>query len=238
MSSSEFLIRRDDEDIALPGRLPLLPLRDVVVFPYMVTPLLVGRSRSVGAVEAAMERDKYLCVAAQREPDTEDPAGDDLFGYGTVIKVLQIIRTPDETLKILVEGMARVRIETVESADDHLSVTVTPLAEKEASGTEIEALSRSIKGRFKEYVRLNKRLPDEVLLSVLNLDEISRMADSISAYILGRVPLKQELLEEPDLSKRLSRINQILANELDILEVEQRIDSEVQTQVQRNQREF
>jgi len=223
---------------ALPNRLPLLPLRDVVVFPYMVTPLLVGRAASVAAVEAAMERDKRLCVVAQREPDVEEPGGDDLFAVGTVIRVLQIIRTPDETLKILVEGATRVRLDQVTQVDGFLEVTATPLSEELSEGPEIEALSRSIKDRFKEYVRLNKRLPDEVLLSVLNLDEIGRMADSISAYILGKVPLKQELLEEPVLAKRLTRINQILAAELDILEIEQRIDGEVQTAVQRNQREF
>lgn len=222
----------------LPARLPLLPLRDVVVFPYMVTPLLVGRAASVAAVEAAMERDKRLCVAAQREPDTEEPTGEDLFAVGTVIRVLQIIRTPDETLKILVEGATRVRLEGVVQADGYLEAVATPLAEELAEGPQIEALSRSIKDRFKEYVRLNKRLPDEVLLSVLNLEEIGRMADSISAYILGKVPLKQELLEEPSLERRLTRINQILAGELDILEIEQRIDGEVQTAVQRNQREF
>ena len=223
---------------ALPARMPLLPLRDVVVFPYMVTPLLVGRAASVAAVEAAMERDKRLCVAAQREPDTEEPAGDDLYAVGTVIRVLQIIRTPDETLKILVDGAARVRLDNVTQADGFLEAAVAPMKEEVAEGPEIEALSRSIKDRFKEYVRLNKRLPDEVLLSVLNLDEIGRMGDSISAYILGKVPLKQELLEEPALAKRLARINQILAGELDILEIEQRIDGEVQSAVQRNQREF
>jgi ATP-dependent Lon protease len=238
MNPTDFIINRDGEDVLLPGELPLLPLRDVVVFPYMVTPLLVGRPRSVAAVEAAMERDKYLCVIAQKEPETEEPAGDDLYENGAVIKVLQIIRTPDETLKILVEGVARVRVEKVVLADGYLEVDISPMAETSADGMEVEALSRSIKERFKEYVRLNKRLPDEVLLSVLNIDEIARMADSISAYILGRVPLKQELLEEPDLGQRLKRINQILANELDILEIEQRIDGEVQTQVQRNQREF
>ena len=230
--------RAPGEGTAQPSRLPLLPLRDVVVFPYMVTPLLVGRAASVAAVEAAMERDKRLCVSAQREPDTEEPGGDDLFAVGTVIRVLQIIRTPDETLKILVEGAARVRLEAVTQADGYLEATAIPLGEEPADGPEIEALSRSIKDRFKEYVRLNKRLPDEVLLSVLNLDEIGRMADSISAYILGKVPLKQELLEEPSLARRLARINQILAGELDILEIEQRIDGEVQTAVQRNQREF
>ncbi len=238
MSASTFVVFRDGEEIALPRNLPLLPLRDVVVFPYMVTPLLVGRERSVAAVEAAMERDKFLCVAAQKEPEIEDPSPADLHRVGSIIKVLQIIRTPDETLKILVEGVARVKLEDVYAGAGFLETSVSPIKETLSAGPRIEALSRSIKERFKEYVRLNKRLPDEVLLSVLNLDEIGKMADSISAYILGRVPLKQELLEEPNLEKRLTRINQVLASELEILEIEQRIDSEVQTQVHRNQREF
>ncbi len=238
MSSSDFLIAREGEDLLIPAEMPMLPLRDVVVFPYMVTPLLVGRSASVAAVDAAMDRDKLFCVVAQRDPATEEPGSEDLFTVGTVIKVLQIIRTPDETLKILIEGVARVHIKEVLESDGFTEVKVAPLMAEEATGTEIEALSRSIKERFKEYVRLNKRLPDEVLLSVLNLEEIGRMSDSISAYILGKVPLKQELLEEPSLERRLNRINLVLANELDILEVEQRIDSEVQSQVQRNQREF
>jgi ATP-dependent Lon protease len=238
MSSAKFTLERDEETIELPSRLPLLPLRDVVVFPYMVTPLLVGRPRSVAAVEAAMDRDQYMCVLAQKEPEIEDPSADDLFLVGTVIKVLQIIRTPDDTLKILVEGVARVHVEDFADNDDFLEVDVFPMMEDVETGHEVEAVSRSIKERFKEYVRLNKRLPDEVLLSVLNLGEIGRMADSISAYILGKVPLKQELLEEPGLNNRLKRINQVLANELDILSIEQRIDTEVQSQVQKNQRDF
>ncbi len=235
--------RRDAEPAAatpaaLPERLPLLPLRDVVVFPYMVTPLLVGRPRSVAALEAAMMRDKYICVAAQHEPEVEDPVQDDLYAVGTVIKILQIIRTPDDTLKILVEGEARVRITGFSDGDDFGEVTVEAIPESRDEGPEAEALSRSIKERFKEYVRLNKRLPDEVLLSVLNMEEIARMTDSISAYIVGKVPLKQELLEEPGLVNRMRRVNQILADELEILQIEQRIDTEVQSQVQKNQREF
>ena len=238
MSISEFVLQRDDEELAVPTILPFLPLRDVVVFPFMVTPLLVGREASVTAVEAAMNGSKLLCVAAQKEADTEAPMRDDLHEIGTVIRVLQVIRTPDETLKILVEGLARVQLEDLEEAADHLIATVAPLTAKDEQGPRIEALSRSIKDRFKDYVRLNKRLPDEVLLSVLNLEEIGRMADSISAYILGKTSLKQELLAEPSLQRRLARINQILADELEILEIEQRIDTEVQSQVQRNQREF
>ncbi len=220
------------------ARLPLLPLRDVVVFPFMVTPLLVGRPRSVAALEAAVDRDKYLCVAAQKDPETEEPGPDDLYRVGTVIKVLQIIRTPDETLKILVEGVARVHLAAFRETENHVEVDVVPLPEIVEQDAEVEALHRSIKERFKEYVRLNKRLPDEILLSVLNMDDIARMADSISAYIVGKVPQKQELLEETSLKNRLRRINQVLADELEILAIEQRIDSEVQSQVQKNQREF
>ncbi|MBU1676397.1 LON peptidase substrate-binding domain-containing protein, partial [bacterium] len=223
---------------AFPTQLPLLPLRDVVVFPYMVTPLLVGRSRSVSALEAAMDRDKYICVVAQHEAEVEEPGPAELYSVGTVIKILQIIRTPDDTLKILVEGVSRVTVTEFIEAEDYGEVLVTPLPETSDEGPEVEALSRSIKERFKEYVRLNKRLPDEVLLSVLNMDEIERMTDSISAYIVGKVPQKQELLEEPRLIERMRRINLILADELEILEIEQRIDTEVQSQVQKNQRDF
>lgn len=221
-----------------PEVLPLLPLRDVVVFPSMVTPLLVGRPRSVAALEAAMDREKYICVSAQLDPEVEDPDVEEIYTTGTVVKILQIIRTPDDTLKILVEGVARIQIREFIVDDDYNEVLVETLPELVDSGVEVEALSRSIKDRFKEYVRLNKRLPDEVLLSVLNMEEITRMIDSICAYIVGKVLLKQELLEEPSLLARMSRINQILADELDILEIEQRIDTEVQSQVQKNQRDF
>ncbi len=238
MKTTDFIVERDGEELLLPGNLPVLPLRDVVVFPYMVTPLLVGRSRSVAAVEAAMEQDKYLCVVAQMEAETEEPAPDELYSDGTVVKVLQIIRTPDETLKILVEGVARVTAFQIDAGETYHMAQVRPVVEDLKTNTETEALSRSIKERFKEYVRLNKRLPDEVLLSVLNMDEIGRMADSISAYILGKVPLKQELLAESSLLLRLRNINQVLANELEILKVEQKIDQEVQSQVHKNQRDF
>ncbi len=238
MNTTDFIVERDGEDLLIPGNLPVLPLRDVVVFPYMVTPLLVGRPRSVAAVEAAMERQKYLCVVAQTEPETEEPTVDELYTDGTVVKVLQIIRTPDDTLKILVEGVARVTAYEIMEGESFHEAFVEPVVEDLTTSTETEALSRSIKERFKEYVRLNKRLPDEVLLSVLNMEEIGRMADSISAYILGKVPLKQELLGEASLLLRLRNINQVLANELEILKVEQRIDQEVQSQVHKNQRDF
>lgn len=225
-------------DEALPEVLPLLPLRDVVVFPYMVTPLLVGRARSIAALDAAMDRDKYIFVSAQHRAEDEDPDPRDMYEVGTVIKILQIIRTPDDTLKILVEGEARARIDEFIVGEEFSEVRVAYRDEQQVEGLEAEALSRSIKERFKEYVRLNKRLPDEVLLSVLNMDEIDRMTDSISAYIVGKVPQKQELLEEFSLLARMRRVNQILADELEILEIEQRIDTEVQSQVQKNQREF
>ncbi len=238
MTENQIKIEADREDISIPECLPLLPLRDVVVFPYMVTPLLVGRSRSIAALEAAMDRDKHIFVTAQHQAEDEDPAPEDLYPVGTVIKILQIIRTPDETLKILVEGVARVRAEEFLVGEDFSEVRIAMMPEEHDEGPEVEALSRSIKDRFKEYVRLNKRLPDEVLLSVLNMEEIGRMTDSISAYIVGKVLQKQELLEDTSLVSRMRKINQILADELEILEIEQRIDTEVQSQVQKNQREF
>ena len=238
MADQDITVFTDDDTNEFPSRLPLLPLRDVVVFPTMVTPLLVGRARSVAALEASMDRDKYICVSAQLEADVEDPGVEDVYPVGTVIKILQIIRTPDDTLKILVEGRSRVRIEEFIEGDDFCEVRIAPLVEVHEESTEVEALSRSIKDRFKDYVRLNKRLPDEVLMSVLNMDAIAQMTDSISAYIVGKVPEKQQLLEEVSLLERMRRVNQVLAEELDILELEQRIDSEVQSQVQKNQREF
>ncbi len=205
----------------------------------MVTPLLVGRAAARSRPSKRPSSATSACAWPPSANRTPRNRPEDLFDVGTVIRVLQIIRTPDETLKILVEGATRVRHRGVLPRPMATwKCRATPLAEELAEGPEIEALSRSIKDRFKEYVRLNKRLPDEVLLSVLNLEEIGRMADSISAYILGKVPLKQELLEETIAGARLTRINQILAGELDILEIEQRIDGEVQTAVQRNQREF
>ncbi len=236
--SDKTVIEHDGQTLELPARLPLLPLRDVVIFPYTVTPLLVGRAGSIAAVEQAVAGPKLLCVATQRDSEVEEPGADELYGVGTVVKILQIIRTPDETLKILVEGVARVRLGDLGGEDEHLLADVAPMLETAPEGPEVEALGRSIKDRFKEYVRLNKRLPDEVLLAVLNLEDIDRMVDSISAYIVGKVPLKQELLEEPSPLARMRRINQVLASELEILQIEQKIDSEVQSQVQRNQREF
>jgi ATP-dependent Lon protease len=238
MSEKELTVVDEATTDIFPEVLPLLPLRDVVVFPSMVTPLLVGRPRSIVALETAMDREKFICVSAQLDPEVEEPDVDEIYTTGTVVKILQIIRTPDDTLKILVEGVARVQIREFIVDEEFNEVLVETLPEIIDSGAEVEALSRSIKDRFKEYVRLNKRLPDEVLLSVLNMEEITRMIDSICAYIVGKVLLKQELLEEPSLLARMAQINQILADELDILEIEQRIDTEVQSQVQKNQRDF
>ncbi|MFH1842096.1 MAG: LON peptidase substrate-binding domain-containing protein, partial [bacterium] len=144
MKKTEFMIQQNGEKLIIPRQLPLLPLRDVVVFPYMVTPLLVGRPRSIAAVETAAEDIKYMCVATQVESDVEDPGPDDMFSVGTVIKILQIIRTPDETLKILVEGVARVQITRFDGDDSFLSVKVDPLKDVIEDDQELEALSRSI----------------------------------------------------------------------------------------------
>ena len=201
METSYTVAAPDGSDLELPRRLPLLPLRDVVVFPSMVTPLLVGRPASVAAVEAAMERDKLLCVIAQRDArDRRARRRRPLrrrHGHPGAADHPHPRRDPEDPGR----GRGpRARGRGLRGRRPTSRWTSTRMVETFAEGTEVEALSRSIKERFKEYVRLNKRLPDEVLLSVLNLDEIARMTDSISAYILGKVPLKQDLLEEPSLA--------------------------------------
>jgi ATP-dependent Lon protease len=238
MSDREFELKLNGEEILVPATLPLLPLRDVVVFPFMVTPLLVGREQSIEALEIAMERDKLICVSTQYSPETNAPGITDIYPVGTVLKILQVIRTPDQTVKILVEGIARVSIEDMTNNGDFSEVRIFPIVEIDTVNVETEALTRSIKDRFKEYVRLNKRLPDEILMSVLNMDGIDRMTDSISASIVGKVQLKQQLLAEPSLVERMRKVNKILADELEILQVELKIEDEVQSQVHKNQKEF
>ncbi|MBT7310113.1 endopeptidase La, partial [bacterium] len=213
MSDREFELQLNGEEILVPATLPLLPLRDVVVFPFMVTPLLVGREQSIEALEIAMERDKLICVSTQYSPETNAPGITDIYPVGTVLKILQVIRTPDQTVKILVEGIARVSIEDMTNNGDFSEVRIFPIVEIDTVNVETEALTRSIKDRFKEYVRLNKRLPDEILMSVLNMDGIDRMTDSISASIVGKVQLKQQLLAEPSLVERMRKVNKILADE-------------------------
>jgi ATP-dependent Lon protease len=223
----------------LPEALPLLPLRDVVIFPGAVVPLLVGRERSIRALKTAADKDKLLVVTAQREADISEPGREDLYEIGTIARIHQVLRVPDGTTKILLEGLSRARISGFSDSGEHTVVEVDVLeAQPVSSSTEAEALSRQIYDLFVEYVELNRRLPDEISATVAHVDEPVRRCDTIAAYLLVRVATKQRLLAEADPLVRMGELVTVLGREVEILRVEHRIEGEVKSQVERSQKEF
>ncbi len=221
------------------AKLPLLPLRDVVIFPGAVLPLLVGREKSIRALKVASEGDKLLVVTAQKEADVADPTEEDLYRIGTIVRVHQIARLPDGTTRILIEGLGRARIRRFFDRSEYLEVRVeeleTALAEQ---STEFEALSRQLLDSFTEYVGLNRRLTDEVAVSVGHIEDVERRVDTMCAYLMARVSSKQRLLAETDLMRRMRELAHVLHREVEILRVEQRIEGEVKKQVEKGQKEF
>jgi ATP-dependent Lon protease len=231
-------IQRGDERFTFNAPLPLLPLRDVVVFPYMTVPLLVGRPASVKAVERAAARERFALVVTQRESDIADPKPEELHAAGTVVRLLQLFRLPDGTLRVLVEGLARARLEKTEWVDDSYDATISLIDESAEAGSAMEALQRAVLASFSDYVRLNPRIPDEVLAAVTNFTDPSSLAHAIAAQLLVKVPVKQEILEIESAAGRLNRLHQALTNELEILKLERKIEGQVRSQVHKNQREF
>lgn len=221
-----------------PRRYPLLPLRDIVFFPNMVVPLFVGREKSIHALETAMETDKFIFLATQKDPKTDDPAIDDLYEIGTLGQVIQLLKLPDGTVKVLVEGKVRGRISTFVSAEESLYVEIEELSSPEVASNEIEALVRSVKDVFETYVGLSKKVPAEMVSSVSGLDEASRLADTIIAQVNVRIEDKQELLELVDPRERLEQLLILLEREVEILEIEQKIRNRVKSQMERSQKEY
>ena len=195
-------------DTSLPTQfeLPLLPLRDLVVFPHMVVPLIVGRTRSRTALSAADKGDRQIFLAAQKNGRTADPGEDDIFTMGTVANIHQMLRLPDENLKVLVEGQQRAKIVRYIDGGDHLRVVVELVAEQQRPDVEVEALMRSVKTAFEQYVKLNKGVPPEMLLTVASIDEPGRLGDTLVAHLGFKHGDRQELLEQLDVSDRLERI--------------------------------
>ncbi len=229
---------RGDETFEFPDRLPLLPLRDVVVFPYMTTPLLVGRLPSINAIEKAVSRDRMLFVTAQKRSEVADPSHDELYPIGTVVRVLQLFRLPDGTMRVLVEGLCRCKVERFQWSGDSYTVRVKVLDEARPAGSEAEALMRHVLALFGEYVHLNKRIPDEVLLTANNLTDASSLAYTVAAHLLVKVPKKQRLLEVDGAMERLTSLGEVLAGELEIVKLERKIEGQVRSQVHKNQKEF
>jgi ATP-dependent Lon protease len=229
---------RGDERFEFRDRLPLLPLRDVVMFPYQTIPLLVGRLPSINAIEKAVARDRILFVTAQKRSEVSDPSYDELYKVGTVVRVLQLFRLPDGTLRVLVEGLCRVRVERFTWSSDYYLVKVAPLEEDVSRGPEVEALMRNVLSLFNDYVHLNRRIPDEVLGGANNITDPVSLAHTVAAHLLVKVPQKQGLLEVEGTVERLKLLSQTLTSELEIVRLERKIEGQVRSQVHRNQKEF
>jgi ATP-dependent Lon protease len=218
--------------------LPLLPLRDVVVYPHMVIPLFVGREKSIEALEAAMTGDKQILLLAQRNPADDDPGEDALYNVGTVATVLQLLKLPDGTVKVLVEGEQRGSVERFIEVDGHCRAEVALIDEVEAPDRESEVFVRSLLAQFEQYVQLGKKVPAEVLSSLNSIDEPGRLVDTMAAHMALKIEQKQDILEIIDLSARVEHVLALLDAEIDLLQVEKRIRGRVKKQMERSQREY
>ncbi|HTP95958.1 MAG TPA: endopeptidase La [Burkholderiales bacterium] len=218
--------------------LPLLPLRDVVVFPHMVIPLFVGRPKSIKALETAMEAGKSIVLVAQKSAAKDEPAPEDLYAIGTVANILQMLKLPDGTVKVLVEGSQRARIDEVVDSRSYYAASVTPVPADTSSNHELEAMRRTMLAQFDQYVKLNKKIPPEILTSLGGIDEAGRLADTIVAHLPLKLEQKQEVLEMFDIRKRLEHLLGLIESELDILQVEKRIRGRVKRQMEKSQREY
>lgn len=224
----------------LPLELPVLPLRDVVVYPHMVIPLFVGREKSIKALEAAMVADKQILLVAQKNAADDEPTEKDIYTVGTVSTVLQLLKLPDGTVKVLVEGVKRGSVTDYEmmNGDDYLLARVKIIESTTSKNRELGILARSLMSQFDQYVKLNKKIPPEILTSLASIEEPGRLADTIAAHLALKIDEKQEILETNDLSKRLERIMAALESEIDLLQVEKRIRGRVKRQMEKSQREY
>ncbi len=218
--------------------LPLLPLRDVVVFPHMVIPLFVGRPKSIKALETAMEAGKNILLVAQKSAAKDEPGVEDMYEIGCVATILQMLKLPDGTVKVLVEGGQRARIELVTDQRAMFSAMVLPLPADERATHEVEAMRRAIIAQFDQYVKLNKKIPPEILTSLAGIEEAGRLADTIAAHLPLKLEQKQEILEILEVGGRMEKLLSQLETELDILQVEKRIRGRVKRQMEKSQREY
>jgi ATP-dependent Lon protease len=227
-----------DDQVTNMVQLPLLPLRDVVVFPHMVIPLFVGRPKSIKALETAMEAGKSIVLIAQKSAAKDEPAPEDLYLIGTVANILQMLKLPDGTVKVLVEGSQRAHINQVLDASTHFTVEATPIEADNEITAEVEAMRRTLVAQFDQYVKLNKKIPPEILTSLSGIDEPGRLADTIAAHLPLKLEQKQEVLEMFGAKKRLEHLLTLIEGELDILQVEKRIRGRVKRQMEKSQREY
>lgn len=218
--------------------LPVLPLRDMVIFPNMIVPLFVGRERSVRALEEVMNTDKQILLVAQKDAGLDDPTPGDIHAIGCLGNVLQLLKLPDGTVKVLVEGGMRVRLNAIQDTGEYFEAKAEQMVEREGTPQELEALVRAVTSEFEEYVKLNKKIPPEVLVGLASIDEPSRLADTIASHLNLKVEEKQELLEMDLVDDRLEKLYQFMESEIGLLQVEKRIRGRVKRQMEKSQREY
>ena len=216
----------------------VLPLRDIVVFPHMIVPLFVGREKSVRALEAVMKEDKQILLVAQRNAAQDEPSVDDIYRVGTVSTILQLLKLPDGTVKVLVEGSRRARITGFTGTDAYFEAEIEALADEGGDPKELDALGRTVVGQFEQYIKLNKKIAPEVLVSLNQIEEPSKLADTISAHLALKIAEKQELLEASKVGDRLERVFAHMESEISVLQVEKRIRNRVKRQMEKTQREY
>jgi len=223
------------EDLTI---LPMLPLRDIIIFPHMVVPLFVGRERSINALDEAMNKDKQLFLAAQKDAKIQDPEENDVYPVGTIGSVIQMLRLPDGTVKVLVEGQKRAVLTDYLSKKEIFLVRVRDMEEIDGETTEVEALIRSIQDAFEHFARLNRKIPQDMILSISSIEEPGKLADTIVGHLNLKLPDKQDLLETADKKERLEKLYSLLKSEIEILEVERKIRSRVRKQMEKTQKEY
>src|SRR5210317_524176 len=239
MSEKDLISSIDDDSVIDDSSgVPVLPLRDVVVYPHMVIPLFVGRQRSIVALDKSMKAGKRILLVAQKSADLDDPQPADLYEVGTLATILQLLKLPDGTVKVLVEGAERALIDRI-NVGDHFSAEITPLVDDDRHDErEIDVLVRSVITQFEQYVKLNKKVPPEILTSLSGIDEPGRLADTVAAHMALKLAEKQRILEIRDVKTRLEQILGIIEGEIDVLQIEKRIRGRVKQQMEKSQREY
>ncbi|HLG89909.1 MAG TPA: endopeptidase La [Alphaproteobacteria bacterium] len=217
---------------------PVLPLRDIVVFPHMIVPLFVGREKSVRALDDVMREDKQILLATQKNAAQDEPSEEDIYRVGTIGTVLQLLKLPDGTVKVLVEGVQRAKILRFTDNPMFFQGVAEPIEDNLGQGQELEALSRAVVAQFEQYIKLNKKIPPEVLVSINQIDEPSKLADTVASHLNLKIPEKQQLLELETISERLERVYGLMESEIGVLQVEKRIRNRVKRQMEKTQREY
>ncbi|MBN9601298.1 MAG: LON peptidase substrate-binding domain-containing protein, partial [Afipia felis] len=217
---------------------PVLPLRDIVVFPHMIVPLFVGREKSIRALEDVMKNDALILLATQKNASDDDPAADSIYEIGTLASVLQLLKLPDGTVKVLVEGLDRARVTKYTDRTDYYEAEAVALADTDATSVEAEALGRSVVSDFESYVKLNKKISAEVVGVVQQITDFAKLADTVASHLAVKIADRQDILETLSVSQRLEKVLGLMESEISVLQVEKKIRSRVKRQMEKTQREY